>query len=112
MRAVVTNTDERKRLRNTVEEVREEAIQVKTTFRASMQRKMRMHREQYVEERSAYVGDCVNMALDKRDIPHARGLLGAVCNVSRGGGVQVVTRAGLFHMVGKCSMFQWTSTVS
>jgi hypothetical protein len=91
----------RKKVANTAEQVRDEAIRMKTTYRATMQRKMRMQRQKCVEERSAQLGDCVKMSLDKRDIPHARGLLGVVCNVARGGGIQVVTRAGVISCGGK-----------
>jgi hypothetical protein len=35
------------------------------------------------------------MAMDERDISHATGLLGVVFNVGKGGGVEVVTRAGI-----------------
>jgi hypothetical protein len=59
---------------NTVEEIRQDAVSKKTAFRATMQRKMRLERQKYVEERSACVGDCINMIVDKR-ISHARGLL-------------------------------------
>jgi hypothetical protein len=100
----------RKKVGNTVEQVRDEATRMKKTYRATMQRKMRMQRQKCVEERPAQIGDCVKLSLDKRDIPHSRGLLGVVCNVARGGGIQVVTLE-LFHVVGKYTMCQWTSTV-
>jgi hypothetical protein len=101
----------RKKVANTVEQVRDEAIRMKATYRDTMLRKMRMQRQKCVEERSAQIGDCVKMSLDKRDISHARRLLGVVCNVGRGDGIQVVTRAGVIHVVGKYTMCHWTSTV-
>jgi hypothetical protein len=50
---------------NTIEEVRQDAVSKKTAFRATMHRKMRLERQKYVKERSAYVGDCINMTVDK-----------------------------------------------
>jgi len=77
----------------TVDDVRKDAIMVRSAFRSQQRRRMRKQRENDVTARCANVGDCVNMELDKRDIPHARGLVGVVFNVGNGGGAQVVTRA-------------------
>jgi hypothetical protein len=43
----------------------------------------------------AKIGDCLNIQIDKRDVPHARGLLGIVFNVGEGGGAEVVTSGGV-----------------
>jgi hypothetical protein len=66
-----------------------------------MRRKMINQRVNDVIKRSAKVGDCIRMELDKRDIPHARALLGVVFKVGRGGGVQVVTSDGVISNEGK-----------
>jgi hypothetical protein len=85
----------------TVDEVRETAVTVRTAFRSEQATKMRKQRETDVIQRSAVVGDCVVMEMDKRDVPHARGLLGVVFGVGSGGGALVVTRGGIISHAGK-----------
>jgi hypothetical protein len=78
-----------------VEKERQEAIEVRSKFRKEQRGKMRKQREKDIEKRSAKVGDYVVLEVDKRDIPHARGIPGVVFQVGKGGGSRVVTRHGI-----------------
>ena len=83
-----------------IDQNRKDALAKKTEFRQLMEGKMISMRDKDLIQRSAKVGDCVKMKLDKREVPHAKALLGVAYNVGKGGGAQVVTTDGIISSDG------------
>jgi hypothetical protein len=83
-----------------IDQNRKDALAKKSEFRQLMEGKMISMREKDLIQRSAKVGDCVKMKLDKREVPHAKALLGVAYNVGKGGGAQVVTTDGIISTDG------------
>ena len=49
-----------------------------------------------MEKRIAKIGDAISIKIDPRDVPGARGILGVVYKVAKGGGVLAVCTLGIF----------------
>jgi hypothetical protein len=78
-----------------VQESRNKAVAKRKLFRRYQQDKMLKQRKQEERTRCPEIGSVVVMEMDKRDVTHARGLVGIVVSIGRGAGIEVLTEAGV-----------------
>ena len=85
-----------------VDTARKEAISRKKEFRAEQAKKIARQYDKNVQRRIAKVGDVVSIAIDKRDIPGAHGIV-AICfrRAEEGGGILAATTLGIIATANK-----------